>query len=64
MKTHKHIAALVASTLPLVFIGDILIFGIMVTCMGIYFQNLSTIGFGIYDLVLAALLAKANVDNE
>lgn len=64
MNPHKHFAALVVSAASLVFISDILMFAVMTLAMGFYFGNLSVIGFGVYDLVLAALLAKSHVDNE
>lgn len=63
MSLRKQWAAVISAVTPIVFISDILMFAVMTLAMGFYFQNLSVIGFGIYDLVLAALLAKANVDN-
>lgn len=64
MIAYKKTVALIFSALPFIFIGDLLMIGVMVTSMGIYFWNLSTILFGLYDLTIAAVLAKNIVESE
>ena len=47
--------------LPVIFAGDLLMIGTMVTGMGIYFENANTIGFGIYDIILGFVFVNNTI---
>jgi len=57
---HK-LAGIYVSSLPVVFAGDLLMIGVMVLGMGIYFENASTIFFGLYDITLGAIFVKNTI---
>jgi len=61
MKTKAHWAALGNLALPLFFAGDLLMIGTMVTAMGAYFENASTIFFGVYDLTLGFFFVRETI---
>ena len=61
MFSSNKLAALYVSGLPVVFAGDLLMIGVMVLGMGIYFENASTIFFGLYDITLGAIFVKNTI---
>lgn len=57
----NKLAGFYVSSLPVVFAGDLLMIGTMVLGMGIYFENASTIFFGLYDITLGAVFVKNTI---
>lgn len=61
MAISNKLSGFYVSSLPVVFAGDLLMIGTMVLGMGIYFENASTIFFGLYDITLGAIFVKNTI---